>query len=156
MNFEYKNYLLRKPKIDDAKGFVAISSDPEVMKYYGDGSGNCKNLDEGKKQVEWAHKEFEKNAGRFIITQKDNDNYIGDIGFHGFIKTHNRAELGYRLMAKYWRQGIVSNFIGQLLIWAFETLNYNRIESVVDVRNDGSKHVLLKNKFQWGQAGIWF
>ncbi|MHC1609358.1 MAG: GNAT family N-acetyltransferase [Candidatus Methanofastidiosia archaeon] len=103
---------------------------------------------DAKKQVDWCIKQFTENAGRWIITEKNNDCYIGDIGFFDFIKEHNRAELGYILCKKYWGKGIITNFIKQLLKWDFNELKYNRIEAIVDVRNESSKIVLIRNQFQ--------
>jgi len=34
------------------------------------------------------------------------------------------------------------------LNWGFTELGYNRIEALVDTRNEGSKIVLLRNQFQ--------
>jgi len=148
MNFEYKNYKLRKPKIDDAEGFYRISHDKEVMKYYGTIGAFCANINDAKRQVDWSIKQFAENAGRWIITEKSNGCYIGDIGFFNFVKEHNRVELGYRLCKKYRGKGIITSFIKQLLKWGFTELKYNRIEAMVDVKNEGSKIVLIRNQFQ--------
>ena len=147
MDLIYKNYRLRKPEKKDAQGFVNISSQPEVMLYYGEGDGICRTREEGLRQVVWARDQFEKNAGRWIIVEEEKDEYIGDLGLSEFQDKHRRGELGYRLMKEYWGQGVVSAFLGMVRNWAFEQLNYNRIEALVDVRNPGSKRVLIKNGF---------
>lgn len=147
MEFESQDYILRKPELNDANGFIDICNDSEVMKYYGT-SGIVKTLDDAKKQIEWCYEQFSNNAGRWIITQKSKNIYIGDIGFFNFIQIHNKVEIGYKLCKEFWGKGIILNFIKILINYGFTELNYNRIEAMVDIRNIGSKKVLLKNQFQ--------
>lgn len=148
VTFEYNEYSLRKPRIKDADGFIHISKDPEVMKYYGEGDGICRTIGEAEKQVRWCLEQFERNAGRWIIVEKGKDEYIGDVGFYDFHEKHKRAEIGFRLMKKYWGRGIMTAFIGRLAAWGFEELKYNRIQALVDERNRGSAVVLQRNNFQ--------
>jgi ribosomal-protein-alanine N-acetyltransferase len=147
VTFEFEHYRLRKPKPEDAEGFLTISQDEEVMEFYG-GSGLITTIEDAHRQVEWCIQQFAENAGRWNITEKEQDVYIGDVGFTDFVKQHNRVELGYRLCRPYWGRGIITNFIRQLLPWGFEELGYNRIEALVDPRNAGSRIVLLRNGFQ--------
>ncbi|WP_170311585.1 GNAT family N-acetyltransferase [Vallitalea okinawensis] len=146
MDFEYKNYKLRKATKEDANGFVEISNDWNVMRYYGD-SGATKDLIQAEKQVEWCNELFNNNCGRWIIVDKEINEYIGDIGFFDYETAHRKVEIGFRLMKEFWGRGIVSSFIQQLLNYGFKELNYNRVQAYVDARNEGSKRVLLKNGF---------
>jgi ribosomal-protein-alanine N-acetyltransferase len=147
MTFEFEQYRLRKPKPEDAMGFFTISQDKEVMEFYG-APRLITTLEDAHRQVEWCLGEFGRNAGRWIITEKERDVYIGDVGFSDFVEPHNRIELGYRLCRAYWGRGIITNFIRQLVEWGFRDLGYNRIEAMVDPRNEGSRIVLLRNGFQ--------
>lgn len=147
--FQYGDYLLREPVDEDAEGFYRISHDESVNRYYGGEGTHFKDMNDARRQVEWCRSQFQHNAGRFIIAAKAENGYIGDIGFSGYSETHHRAEIGYRLSREYWGKGIISHFIGQLVFWGFGTLGYNRIEALVDVRNEASKRVLIKNGFVW-------
>lgn len=145
--FQYKEFMLRKPILEDAEGFYRISHDQAVNQYYGNAGTNFKDITEAQDQVKWCLAQFERNAGRFVIADKANNAYIGDIGFSEYVEAHRRVEMGYRLGKEYWGRGIVSHFIGRLVAWGFDTLPYNRIEALVDVRNGSSKRVLIKNGF---------
>ena len=145
--FRYRDYILRMPEKRDAEGFYRISHDDAVNRYYGSAGTRFKDIGEAQDQVEWCLAQFEHNAGRWIIAKETDDAYIGDIGFSGYAAAHHRAELGYRLSSGYWGRGIVSYFIGQLVEWGFDTLQYNRIEAMADTRNTASKQVLIKNHF---------
>lgn len=148
MTFEFEHYVLRKPRDDDAQGFFDIAQDPEAMQFYGEVGAGFTTLEEAHQQVVWCQQQFAAHAGKWIITEKGQDTYIGDIGFSDFVERHNRVELGYRLCRAYWGQGIITNFIRVLVHWGFTELGYNRIEALVDTRNAGSKIVLLNNHFQ--------
>lgn len=147
MNCEYKEFKIRKPEDKDVDGFYKISNNKEAMKYYGTIGAFFKDLDEAQEQVDWCKEQFNENAGRWIIVEKSSDKYIGDIGFFDYSEEHKKAELGYRLIPEYWGKGIISYFVGELSKWSFQELGYNRIEALVDKRNDGSKRVLLKNQY---------
>ncbi len=146
--FEYGDYRLRKPIAEDAAGFIAICADPEVMRYYGSSGAFIKTIEDAEKEIAWGLGQFEKNAGRWIVVEKAEDAYIGDIGFFNFQEPHNRVEIGYRLKREYWGRGIVGGFLRQLVRFGFTEKKYNRIEATVDARNDRSKKVLLKNGFR--------
>lgn len=148
MNFEFDKYKLRKPKVSDVQDFINITNDKEVMKYYGSRGSFIKTINEAKKEIDWGIKQFSKNAGKWIITEKNKDQYIGDIGFFDFIENHKRVELGYKLYKEYWGKGIITNFVKILVNWGFAELGYNRIQALVDSRNEGSKIVLIRNQFK--------
>jgi ribosomal-protein-alanine N-acetyltransferase len=149
MTFEYAGFGLRKPTPRDVEGFIKICSDAEVMKYYGTGSGaSIRTMEDAEKEIEWCNRQFMENAGRWVIAERSKDRYIGDIGFHNFIKPHNRVEIGYKLGREFWGKGIITNFIRLLIDYGFTEHEYNRIEALVDTRNEGSKKVLLHNGFR--------
>lgn len=147
MNITYKNIGLRRAKVEDAKGIYEITNDDDVMEFYGVSGAYYKSRDEALGEIEWFNSLFNDGAGRWVIELIDSGEYIGDIGFSDFDKDHKRAEIGYKLKKEYWGRGIISNLIGQLVPYIINTLGYNRIEAIVDVRNPGSKAVLIKNGF---------
>ncbi|MBF9017982.1 MULTISPECIES: GNAT family N-acetyltransferase [unclassified Oceanispirochaeta] len=149
IGFEYLNYKLRKPQNKDAAKLISISNDNETMEFYGSSGSYIKTEEEALKEISWMTESFSDNAGRWIIVEKESDEYIGDIGFFNYSKTHKRIEIGYKLEKSYWGKGIITNFIGLLLKYAFDSFDNNRIEALVDERNIGSKIVLQKNKFQY-------
>lgn len=149
MEFKIGSIILRKPKMDDVDGFIEICSEEETMKYYGIAGAFIDTMEKAIEQINWCNSLFEDNGGRWIITEENHDKYIGDIGFHNFQEDHNKVEIGYRLKQKYWGKGIITSCINELLKYGFGNLKYNRIEALVDSRNEGSKKVLLKNNFKF-------
>lgn len=145
----YKNYILRKAELRDAKALYYISHDDDVMKYYGKSGSYYKSIEDAEKAIDWMNQLFEKNGARWIIAEKNKNTYIGDIGVFGFDEINKRVEIGYKLDKEYWGQGIISNFTKKVISWGFENYEYNRIEAFVELGNEGSKKVLSANKFQF-------
>jgi ribosomal-protein-alanine N-acetyltransferase len=149
MEFKIGSIILRKPKMDDIDGFIEICSEEETMKYYGTSGALIDTKEKAIEQINWCNSLFGNNGGRWIITEEEKDKYIGDIGFHNYQKDHNKAEIGFRLKQEYWGKGIITPCINELIKYGFSDLKYNRIEALVDSRNERSKKVLLKNNFKF-------
>lgn len=147
--FDLINIKLRKPTYDDGNGFIAICAEKETMRYYGVAGANIATKVQAKNQIDWCLEEFNNNGGRWIITLHDSDEYIGDIGFHNYCADSHKVEIGFRLKNKYWGQGIMAKCIKHLVAYGFTNNHYNRIEALVDERNQGSKSVLIKSGFKY-------
>ena len=66
---------------------------------------------------------------------------------HGTDWTNNHTnyyELGYRLIKKYWGQGIATETVIALLNYTFDKLKANEVCAMADCMNDGSNKILRK------------
>jgi len=70
------------------------------------------------------------------------DRVIGSCGFFLFDEEFRRAEMGYELARRYWRQGIMREALGAIITYAFANTALHRIEAVVNGANDPSKALL--------------
>ena len=147
--FDLINIKLRKPKYEDCNGFISICSEKETMKYYGNAGSNITTEIQAKNQIDWCLEEFNNNGGRWIITLNNSDEYIGDIGFMNYNADSKKVEIGFRLKKEHWNKGIITKCINNLVEYGFTRNNYNRIEAMVDDRNQGSKKVLIKTGFKY-------
>ncbi|WP_373492842.1 GNAT family N-acetyltransferase [Aquiflexum sp.] len=83
-----------------------------------------------------------------IFAIEYNGQAIGGIGIHPQDNIHKRnAELGYWLGEPFWGQGIVSIAIQQILNFAFETYDIDRVFARPFGTNTASQKVLEKNGF---------
>jgi ribosomal-protein-alanine N-acetyltransferase len=138
---------LRAPADEDILPLLRISQDEDVMQYYGVEA--YKTELEARKEVDWMRRVYEEDEGiRWIITLRDHPEYIGDIGMDKYSKKHSRAELGFKLRKEYWRQGIMTEALTQALNYGFEVIGLNRIEALVDPRNEASSRLLEKSGFK--------
>lgn len=145
----YENQLvrLREPRLTDANELLRITNDPEVMKYYG--MEPYQELTKAEEEINWFLSLFKENCGgRWVIADKITDQYIGDIGLFHFQPKHNRIEIGFKLKKEYWRKGIMSFSIREILHFGFHHNHYNRIEALVDKRNVGCLKTLERCGFQ--------
>jgi len=140
--------VLRGPMEKDMQPMFDIHTDPDVMRYYG--VKPYDTMEKSKKHLDWLTKLHREEIGlRWIITLKDEDTCIGDVGFYDWEKKHSRAEIGYILGKQYWGKGIMTEAIKAALDYGFNEMNLNRIQALIDPRNDASKRVAEKHGFQY-------
>ena len=90
----------------------------------------------------------EGTGTRWIISLKDGDDFIGEIGFYEYEKKHRKAEIGYKLAREYWRKGYMSEAMVAMLDYMYGNLDLNRVQALVDPRNPASFLLLEKHGFQ--------
>ncbi|AFZ90839.1 ribosomal-protein-alanine acetyltransferase [Bacillus velezensis AS43.3] len=61
---------------------------------------------------------------------------------------HKRAEDGYEIHPKYWRNGYAFEALENVLSFGFEKLGLHRIGAVVFIENAASHQLLIKAGFQ--------
>ncbi len=139
-------YILREQDENDISSFFEYYTDPIVNKYI-----LCppiKDLEEARKELYYWRNLFYNNHGiYFAIADKKNNKMIGSIGFNNYRPNHQRIELSYDLAFNYWRKGIISNAINNLVKYIFKNWKINRIEAFVATENIASIKLLQKCKF---------
>jgi RimJ/RimL family protein N-acetyltransferase len=100
-----------------------------------------------------------EDADRFIKIKKDQiEDYVfvieyegelaGLIGLHPQKDVYRLSlELGYWIGEPFWGKGLATESVKQVLDFAFNNLDINRIFAGALEHNEGSKKVLLKNGF---------
>jgi len=139
--------VLRGPKVKDLKPVFDVHTDPDVMRFYG--VIPYDSMDKAQKHLDWlASLHREKKGLRWVITLKNEDTYIGDVGFDNYEKKHDRAEVGYILGKDYWGRGIMSEAIAAALRHGFHEMNLNRVQAHIDPRNMVSRRIVVKQAFK--------
>jgi len=72
---------------------------------------------------------------------------VGAVGFSG-VKWEHKAEIGYWLAEKHWRQGIMTEAVRLVVKFGFKELKLKRIFATVFFPNLASKRVLEKADFK--------
>lgn len=147
---ETERLVLRKPTYDDVQQLFDMSQDEDVMLYYG--KEPYVKLDQATKEIDWFLKIWKEGTGtRWIISLKDGEDFIGEIGFYEYEKKHKKAEIGYKLAKEYWRKGYMSEALEAMLGYMYDNLDINRVQALVDPRNPPS--YLLLEKYGFKQEG---
>lgn len=135
---ETDRLILRMWRNDDFEGYLAMCSDPEVMRYLGG-----KTFD---RLEAWRHMAFLmghwsfRGYGHWAVEDKATGEFAGRIGFlnpegwPGF-------ELGWTLARKFWGRGYATEGARRALDWAFNELDKDHVISLIDPRNTNSIRV---------------
>ncbi|AHV96971.1 GNAT family N-acetyltransferase [Paenibacillus sabinae] len=143
---ETERFVLRQLNQDDSREIFQYFSLDEVTKFYD--LESFTNIEQAEELIDRWNQKFERNQGiRWGITLRSESRVIGTCGFHGWMKNHYKAEIGYELTPEYWRQGYMSEVIQKAIEFGFNNLGLNRIQAFVEPENVGSRRVLEKIGF---------
>lgn len=144
---ETERLILREILPTDVDGLFELDSDPEVHKYLGDEPVTSKEqvIDD----ISFIRQQYiDHGIGRWAIIDKRTKEFMGWSGLK-FItvetnKHKNYYDLGYRLIKRYWGQGIATETAFASLEYAFDTLKLDEVYAIADCENIGSNKILKK------------
>jgi ribosomal-protein-alanine N-acetyltransferase len=87
------------------------------------------------------------HVGFKALFLKKNNIFIGEVGIISAHSKVNRCEIGYNLLPDYWGYGYATEIVAELVKYAFEAENYERLEALVLEMNHASCRVLEKSGF---------
>ena len=144
---ETQRLLIRPAVATDIDGFFELDSDPEVMRYVGNKSITRK--EEAGNIIRSIQQQYVENGiGRWVIIDKQNNSFAGWTGLKLIRETINGHqdfyELGYRLLRRYWGQGIATEAALASLDYGFKVLKAEIIYAMANADNKDSDKVLHK------------
>jgi RimJ/RimL family protein N-acetyltransferase len=144
---ETNRFILREILPTDVEGLFELDSDPEVHRYLGNKPITDKN--QIVDVINFIRQQYIDNGiGRWAITDKKTNDFIGWTGLKfvtDLTNNHkNYYDLGYRLIRKYWGQGIATETAIASLKYAFEQLKAGEVFAMADCNNDSSNKILKK------------
>jgi RimJ/RimL family protein N-acetyltransferase len=138
---------LRAITAEDVDDFYAIYSNPEVMRYWS--TPPLPDRDAASKLINQIHADFGRHELlKWGIALRSDDTLIGSVTLFHLDFTHRHAEIGYALGRPYWRKGYMQETLRAVINYAFEDLNFHRIEADVDPRNTASVKTVERLGFQ--------
>lgn len=143
---ETSRLYLRKITTKDADDIFEYLSNDEVTKYLGRESLN--DIGESYDLIKKFETNYiDKRGIRWGMIHKATGHLIGTIGYDAIQIKNKRADIGYDLNIKYWRQGFATEAINEVIRLGFENLGLNRIGAVVFPQNIPSLNLLEKVGF---------
>ncbi|MNI42909.1 putative ribosomal N-acetyltransferase YdaF [compost metagenome] len=144
---ESKRLRLRRMERSDAETMFRYWSDPEVVRYMNmppfasvEDSYEMINLLNGLSESE--------DALRWGIELKENGVLIGSCGYNVWqLSGAYRGEIGYDLGRNYWGCGYMAEALQVMFSFGFGSMGLNRIEALIDPRNDNSRRLICKLGF---------
>jgi ribosomal-protein-alanine N-acetyltransferase len=139
--------LLRETHLSDVDKMFEMRSNHSLMKHLARPIAETK--EDALLVINKTIENCNNNIGiNWVITLKGNDELIGTIGFYRTKPEHHRAEVGYMLLEKFHRKGIMLEAMNAVLDYGFNTMHLHSVEAVTDPENIASQELLLKCKFR--------
>ena len=141
--------VLTLQSLHDFDGYFAMSKDPDVMRYIGDGSvyhwTRAVALERFRKQLLIQQ---EEQLGALAVYTADSLDYLGwcAVAPSRFL---NAVELGYRYLRNSWGCGYATEAARALLAEIYRSADLDRILACTHPDNDASIKVLEKLGFQF-------
>ena len=144
---ETDRFILREILPTDVEGLYELDSDPVVHQYLGN-----KPVSDRKQIIDvitFIRQQYKDNGiGRWAIIDKKTNEFIGWTGLKfvtNLTNNHvNYYDLGYRLIRKYWGQGIATETAIAALDYAFTILKVEEVFAAASCENIGSNRILQK------------
>ncbi|UHA72713.1 GNAT family N-acetyltransferase [Paenibacillus sp. 481] len=142
---EGQKIRLRPLRLEDAPELLAYYSNENVYRYL-DWNGP-ETLEKSYEIIkDWNKGYMDGWIIRFAIADKATDELIGTIFLSEFEGA--RAEIGYELSEAYWRRGMMSEAIREVLGLGFNQLGLVRIQALVSDENTASAEMLKRFNFK--------
>lgn len=142
MILETERTFLRKFQVDDADKVLKIYSNPNVMKFIGD--GHPYSLNQTKIFIGKMIKRYERDGYSFwLIIDKSNNECIGHGGFL-YKEDLKLPEIGYTICEELWRKGFAYEVSKAVIRYGFTKMNFDTIVAITKHVNAPSKKLMIK------------
>jgi len=141
---ETDRLILRHLVPDDLDNLFALYSDPEIRRYFPEGT---LTYAETKEELEWFLNGHPKHPelGLWATILKGSDQFIGRCGLLPWtIEGQNEVEVAYLIAKEYWRQGLGTEAAQAIFQYGFEQLGLSRLICMIDPANIASRRVAEK------------
>ena len=132
---ETRRLVLRRLESSDLDSLSALYGDPEVRRYFPEGT---LTREETRAELEWfvdGHPE-DPALGLWATIHKETDRFIGRCGLLPWtIDERPEVEVAYMLARDYWGQGLGTEAAQAILDYGFDQLNLPRLICLIDSDN---------------------
>jgi ribosomal-protein-alanine N-acetyltransferase len=142
---ETERLVVRKPRLEDAAALVEAISDPETMRYIGDGSTG--GLAAAERTIaRWLERWDESGVGQFVVERRDDGRFVGRAGFLVWDPESwepaptGETEIGWTMVRSLWGNGYATEAALALRDWT----DRPRLISLIQHGNEASVRVAEK------------
>jgi ribosomal-protein-alanine N-acetyltransferase len=135
---ETERLIFRRLLPSDLEDLFALYSDPEVRRYFPEGT---LTYEETKEELEWFLNGHPDNPalGLWATILKETNQFIGRCGLLPWtIDQRPEVEVAYMLAKAYWGQGLGTEAARAILYYGFERLQLSRLICLIDRENQAS------------------
>jgi len=137
--FETERLLVRELTRSDSGLFHEMQADDEVMRYT---TGHGLTRTENERQLRMCIDCYSKAGNQFrvwAVAQRTTQEFVGTCAL---VPNAGRAEIGYRMLRKWFGNGYGQEICDGLLYYGIHTLELNEIVAYADTRNAASIRIL--------------
>jgi RimJ/RimL family protein N-acetyltransferase len=141
---ETERLLLRHLEPADLDDLYALYRDPEMRRYFPDGT---LTLEETREELEWFLNGHPRRPelGLWATVDKASGRFLGRCGLLMWqIDGREEVEVAYLIDKRYWGQGLATEAAAAIRDHAFETLGLSRLVCLIDQDNAASIRVAEK------------
>ncbi|CAL7959190.1 (ribosomal protein S5)-alanine N-acetyltransferase [Alphaproteobacteria bacterium] len=151
-NIDLGDIRLRDLSVRDQNNYYQLLSDPEVSKYLSD-EDIPQSVEAALAEIRFYGSLFYRKQSVFwAISYGESQELIGTIGFNSWNFHNRRAEISYDLMSPYFRRGIMTKVLSNVITFGLQKMMLNRIEARTMLDNIASCKILEKMNFK--QEGV--
>lgn len=139
-----KRLLLRHLKPDDLEPLCELYLDPEMRKYYPDGT---RTREETKAELDWFRNGHPRNPrlGLWATVERDTGEFLGRCGLLPWrIQGIEEVELAFMIKKERWREGLATEAAQGIIKHAHKVLYLRRLVCLVMPGNAASAGVAKK------------
>ena len=141
---ETENLILRHFEVDDLNDLFRLYSDPEVRRYFPDGTRDWAYTKEELEYYLNGHPDHPE-LGLWATIHKQSKQFIGRCGLLPWtIDGRFEVEVAYLLDKAYWGQGLGTEAAQAVLDYGFEHLQLSRLICIITPGNVASVKVALR------------
>jgi ribosomal-protein-alanine N-acetyltransferase len=141
---ETDRLILRRLLPDDLDSLFALYRDPDIRRYFPEGT---LSYEETKEELEWflnGHPEHPE-LGLWATIHKESGRFIGRCGLLPWtIDGRPEVEVAYLIDKAYWGQGLGTEAAQAILDYGFQQLGLSRLICLIDPANQASIKVATK------------
>ena len=134
MQLRTTRLLLRTFRADDIDAYAAMCADPEVMRYLGADGSALSREDAWRQMAMFAGHWVFRGYGMWAVEEQATGRFVGRVGLH-YPEGWPDRELGWALCRPFWGQGLAEEAARAAAAFAFETLGWSHLISLIHPGN---------------------
>lgn len=141
---ETDRLMLRRLAVTDLDDLARLYADPEVRRYFPDGT---LNREQTREELDWVIEVYygRYGYGLWATILKDTRAFIGRCGLLPWeIGGRTEVEVAYLLDRSHWGRGLATEAARAIVAYAFTTLPVERLICMFDPENTASRRVAAK------------
>jgi ribosomal-protein-alanine N-acetyltransferase len=149
---ETDRLYLREFTLEDAQKLIDLNSNPNVVRYTGD--GRVESLEKAKEIIQTIIlPQYPNKLGRWAVHLKSSNEFIGWCGLK-YLAELDEIDLGYRFFEQHWGKGYATESSKAVIKYGFNTLQLKEIVGRAAVDNANSVKVLEKAGLKFEREGV--